>query len=402
MKGPAGAPAKLLEPVKPREATELTKMVQYGGLRMPVPPGWPVYSLDREPGRCVRFDRHAVYLGRPGPEPDCPARLTRRTEALLIEPLTPRTGPVTEAFARLWPDGQVLPDGVEREVRLRLPEAGVIVTATYGSGREVVERALRGSSRVGGWRPPAFSAEAAAVSSRPAAGRPGRRSWTTGKGFDTCTAPSLRAMWAWRRTYHVANVYMGGAARGCAQPNLTRSWMRSVRRMGYRLIPTYVGLQAPCNKRYQDGFTMERPALEGRLSADDAVRRARALGIPRRAPIYFDMEAYNSRKPRCREAVLRFLHAWSGRLHKHRYRSGVYSSAASGIRDLGLARGVTKPNAIWFAHWDRKARVHGDPYIPDSWWAGHRRIKQYRGGHKERHGGVTINVDSNIVDGPVY
>jgi hypothetical protein len=420
LRGPAGAPAKLLEPIKPMEATELTKteltkteltkMVEYGGLRLPVPPGWPVYSLDREPGRCVRFDRHAIYLGRPGPEPDCPARLTRRTEALHIEPLVTRAGPVAEALARPWPAlrpaGHVLPGGVEREVRLRLPEAGVVITATYGSGREVVERALRGSSRIGGWRPPVLSAAVSAVSAlsfRPAAGRAGRRRpWTIGKGFDTCTAPSLPAMRAWRRTYRIANVYMGGAARGCAQPNLTRSWTRSVRRMGYRLIPTYVGLQAPCNKRYQDGFTMERPALEGRLSADDAVRRARALGISRRAPIYFDMEAYDSRKTRCREAVLRFLHAWSGRLHKRHYRSGVYSSVASGIRDLGLARGMTKPNAIWFAHWDRKARVHGDPYIPDSWWAGHRRIKQYRGGHKEKHGGVTINVDSNIVDGPVY
>ncbi|GAA2098713.1 DUF1906 domain-containing protein [Actinomadura alba] len=417
-----------------------TKTIQYGGLRLPVPAGWPVYRLDREPGRCVRFDRHAVYLGRPGAEQQCPARVVGRTEALHIEPIPPAFGPGTEARAEIErvlgrtsggrrgaapqsmsAAGSALPGGIEREIRLPLHDAGVMVTATYGSDRGTVERALRGSERAPWWPGPAFfsggpattattAATTARTSTAPAAtrtaataGRPvRRRPWTTGRGFDTCTAPSLRAMRAWRRTYRIANIYIGGAARGCSQNHLTRSWVRSVRRMGYRLIPTYVGLQAPCNKRYQDGYTMERPATEGRLSAYDAVRRAKALGIGRRAPIYFDMEAYDSRKTRCREDVLRFLHEWSRGLHRRHYRSGVYSSVASGIMDLGLAKGVTKPKAIWFAHWNRKADVYGDPYIPDTWWHPHRRIKQYRGGHKERHGGVTINIDSNIIDGLVH
>ncbi|MBC6463730.1 DUF1906 domain-containing protein, partial [Actinomadura sp. HBU206391] len=295
--------------------------------------------------------------------------------------------------------------GVEREIRLPLHDAGVMITASYGSDRGTIERVLRASGRTAWWPSPALlegrsgpSAAEVAIPERP--GR--RRPWATGRGFDTCTAPSLRAMRAWRRTYRIANIYIGGAARGCSQANLTRDWVRSVRGMGYRLIPTYVGLQAPCNKRYQDGFTMERPATEGRLSAYDAVRRAKALGIRRRAPIYFDMEAYDSRKAKCREDVLRFLHEWSRGLHRRHYRSGVYSSVASGIVDLGMAQGITKPKAIWFAHWNRKAKVYGDPYIPDTWWHPHRRIKQYRGGHKEKHGGVTINIDSNIVDGLVH
>jgi hypothetical protein len=404
----------------PSRAT--TKIIEYRGLRLAVPAGWPVYRLDREPNRCVRFDRHAVYLGRPGPEPDCPARLAGRTEAMHLEPLEPRSGraPVLpagsawpgEAVPGPWgrrptlalPPGYVLPGGVRREVRLPLHDAGVTITATYGSGRDVVERALQASGPAT-WSPAVMVAGVRTsgtwpeVATRPRAAK--RRAWTTGRGFDACTAPSLRAMWAWRRTYRIANIYMGGSARGCAQPNLTRSWVRSVRRMGYRLIPTYVGLQAPCNKRYQHGFSIRRPRLEGRLSADDAVRRARTLGLRRRAPIYFDMEAYNSRRTRCRQAVLRFLHGWSRRLYQRHYRPGVYSSVASGIRDLGLAEGIARPSAVWIAHWDGKASVYGSPYIPDSWWAPHRRIKQYRGGHKERHGGVTINIDSNIIDGPV-
>jgi glycoside hydrolase-like protein len=229
-----------------------------------------------------------------------------------------------------------------------------------------------------------------------------RRGWTTGRAFDTCAAPPLRAMAAWRNAYGTVNINIGGVARGCAQPNLTRDWVRSVRRMGYRIIPTYVGPQAPCNDRFHHRFKAKRAAIEGRRAADDAVRSARALGIRRHAPIYFDMESYDSRKAWCRDAVLRFLHEWTRRLHRHHYRSGVYSSVASGIRDLGWSEGITKPNAIWFAHWDGAASVHGSPYIPDRWWTRHRRIKQFRGGHKEKHGGVTLYVDSNVVDGPVY
>jgi hypothetical protein len=161
-------------------------------------------------------------------------------------------------------------------------------------------------------------------------------------------------MRAWRPVYRIANIYIGGATRSCSDGNLSKAWITRVRRMGYRLIPTYVGLQAPCS-RYRRHFTACGAARMGAASADSAVRRARALGIGRRAPIYFDMEAYRSRKRWCRVAVLRFLHNWSRRLRVHHYTPGGYSSVASGIRDLGRAQGISKPSAIWFAHWDRRA-----------------------------------------------
>jgi hypothetical protein len=208
-------------------------------------------------------------------------------------------------------------------------------------------------------------------------------------------------MRAWRPVYRIANIYIGGAARACADGNLSKAWIKRVRRMGYRLIPTYVGLQAPC-ARHRRHFSTRNAARAGVASADSAVRRARALGIGRRAPIYFDMEAYNSRKRWCRAAVLRFSHNWSRRLRVHRYTPGIYSSVASGIRDLGLARGISKPSSIWFAHWDRRASTKGGGYLLDSWWHRHRRIKQFRGPHREKHGGYVINIDSDVVDGPVY
>jgi hypothetical protein len=228
-----------------------------------------------------------------------------------------------------------------------------------------------------------------------------RREWATGAGFDACSAPSTTAMQAWRTAYQVANIYIGGAARGCAQPNLTRNWVWGVRRMGYRLIPTYVGLQAPCSN-YHNRFAAKDAYRKGRMSADDAVRRAAALGIPQGEPIYFDMEAYPTERAWCRRAVLHFISSWSRRLDRRGYVSGMYGSAGSGVQDLGEATGITKPEAIWFARWDGRAGTEGGRYLRSSWWNPHRRIKQYRGGHHERHGGVTLNVDSNIVDGLVY
>ena len=219
-----------------------------------------------------------------------------------------------------------------------------------------------------------------------------------GMGFDTCTAPSLAAMKAWRPSFKVTNIYMGGAARGCAQPNLTERWVREVRAMGYRILPTYVGLQAPCGSRSQK-FTARNAAAEGGKAAVDAARKARALGIPPGAPIYFDMEAYDSRKSACKAAVLRFVDNWVRGLKDEGYTPCLYSSAGSGVRDVGNATGIAKPEGIWYAHWDGKAQIYGDRYLPDSWWNPHRRIKQYRGDHSETHGGVTLNIDSDIADG---
>lgn len=227
------------------------------------------------------------------------------------------------------------------------------------------------------------------------------QAWASGHGFDTCAAPSLRAMRAWREAYSIANVYIGGDARGCAQPRLDREWVGATRRLGYRLIPTYVGPQAPCT-RFRHRFTGERASERGAREAERAVADAQRLGIPEGQPIYYDMEAYSSRNLSCRDAVLAFLDAWTVQLHELGYLSGVYSSAASGIRDLAEAEGITRPHAVWYARWDGEPEPFGDRHVPDDLWYDHQRIKQYRGGHFEEHGGVRMKVDSNFVDGPVY
>src|SRR5438270_13508238 len=57
------------------------RVVQYRGMRVVVPASWRVYRLSPGSRTCVRFDRHALYLGRPSSQQRCPAHAVGRTEA---------------------------------------------------------------------------------------------------------------------------------------------------------------------------------------------------------------------------------------------------------------------------------------------------------------------------------
>ena len=619
-----------------------TKTVTYRDLTFRVPSSWPVYDLRHEPSRCVRFDVHAVYLGHPGPEQACPARVRGRTDAVLVEPLKRSSDAAAPAVDHLAaPDPEmVVRESVSRQEQIAIRGAGVLMTVTYGASQAEAQKVVRSarlveqspeprsarpstpassptspaarrspaaddSSASGrpatsppsddeaadappmalaahaepmrasagplgpprwvlGWsptygiawypmlsrpgprraRPPAAPhpapapaptrpesprphptvtvtrtvvvpppsrdtkpsatpsnerakpsvtsskerATPSATSSkdpatpsitpskdrtRPAATpsktrktrsaepvpspsssadrtaapdddgsplpkpgvsfskKPGdhtakpetakkdkdkskdkdkdkskdkktklRAARLTGKGFDACTAPSQRAMRAWHGAYKAANIYIGGAARACGDGNLSRSWVRAVRKAGWKLIPTYVGLQAPCGP-YGSKIDPKRAAAQGRQSADDAISEAKSFGLTKRAPLYFDMEGYNSGNASCRKAVLSFIDGWTGRLHKRGHIAGVYGSVSSTIADLGRAYGGAKPDGVWFAHWDGKANTTS-PYMRGGWWPDRQRIKQYRGTHYEKHGGVRLSVDTNRVDGYVY
>jgi len=87
------------------------KVVRYRGYAVAVPTSWPVYDLRSHPSVCVRFDRHAVYLGQPSSTQRCPAHAVGRTEAILLQPLAARgartRGAVAPALAPVTsPDAQ--------------------------------------------------------------------------------------------------------------------------------------------------------------------------------------------------------------------------------------------------------------------------------------------------------
>lgn len=222
-----------------------------------------------------------------------------------------------------------------------------------------------------------------------------------GLGFDACAAPSRRAMAAWGSSpYRAIGVYIGGLNRACAQPNLTSTWVGEQVAAGWHLIPIYVGRQAPTSSCASCAkLSAGQAGAQGSAAARDAVVEAQSVGMAAGSPIYFDMEAYG-RTTSASAATLTFLSAWTTELHALGYVSGVYSSSSSGIADMARAigSGYALPDDVWTANWNGVQNTN-DPFLPATAWANHQRIHQYRGGHNETYGLVTINVDDDYVDG---
>ena len=237
----------------------------------------------------------------------------------------------------------------------------------------------------------------------------------TGYGFDQCSAPTQRAMnaWLYGSTYWTVGIYISGASRGCVhQPNLSPAWVRTQLRNGWRLLPITLGPQAWCTTRQRylhqvrispssrNSYT--KAHAQGRAEARKTVRAAHRLGISRGSTLWYDLESFPIARHDCRESVLSFLEAWTRQLHRLHYVSGVYGSAATGIKILDDARALRPgaykmPDRVWIADWNRVASTSSS-YVRHAGWRPHRRVHQFRGPHLERHGGVTIDIDRNWVD----
>jgi hypothetical protein len=357
------------------------KTVRYRGIALKVPPSWPVFDLARNPSTCVRFDRHAVYLGTPGAEERCPAHAVGRTEAILVSPVGAEAGLPLAGNARSF----------------AIPSARVQVTATWWRAPLLVASALGRRSL------PAASGSGMAASnpSGPASRRPASPHVYTGRGFDTCATPSPAQMSAWASSpYRAIGIYIGGANTICAERNLNRTWVREELASGWHLAPFYVGPQAvgsTCPRCTT--INSKQASGQGVNAANDAVKHARALGIPAGSPIYYDLESYHRTKS-VTASVLAFFRAWTRQLHADGYTSGFYSSALSGITDLVhvYKTKFPEPDDIWIADWNGK-RTTQDPHVPGHEWANHQRLHQYVGPHNETYDTVTLNIDGDVLNG---
>ena len=426
-------------------APSIMKTVGYHGYAIKVPSSWPVYRLDKDPDQCVRYDVNAVYLGAPGSSQDCPPHLVGRTDTLSIGgPIAPgessvlvRTGLRAAVGHEQGSAGAILENAQLHEIAVSMPGSAPAITATYGTDPSRILHLLTGlhlvtqqtasgtasSAGIAGsqertpppgvppdWPTPTPTAASTATQAPTPApsSSPSWSSWSpTGwlTGFDTCTAPSLQAIKAWRAKYAVTAIYIGGQEMACDYGNLSKSWVQSAEGMGWSLMPTYVGPQASCNG-FSDKIVPNRAAAEGRQSATQAVADAASLGFGKGTPIYYDMEAYKESKASCAAGVLTFLDAWDRQLQASGYVSGVYASAASGVADLQTTARVAghplaKPEAIWFALWDNAFNVTGSPYITAAVWPTLARSKQYAGPHVVKVGKYFLDIDSDLVDGPV-
>jgi hypothetical protein len=438
------------------------KTVVYHGYEFQVPASWPVYRLDQHPTTCVRYDVHAVYLGTPGTDMQCPAGLVGRTQTVSVIPsATVAAGSGSAAvYQRQQPDGvggtevRALPavrgaitqNPDEHALRVALGAAslGATVLATYGTDPAVVEQVL-GTLRAA----PAGAAQTSQSASSPSLSRPSierapalEQSAAVGQaksqkqakatvykswkgvppnwpvqivvpppppvpvihplsGFDACTAPTLATMRVWRRQYAAVGVYIGGANSACAYGNLSAAWFRSAAAMGWGMLPTYVGPQAPCWDYSGALINPAKAAAEGQTAGANAVADAKLFGLAPGSPIYDDMEAYDGSRS-CTNAVLTFLGAWDRTVAAKGYLTGVYSSQDSGIEDMQAAAaagqaGFTRPDAIWIALWDGKATLDDGTL---DWPIGDRE-KQYAGNLYATVGGITLSIDRDVVAGPM-
>lgn len=237
----------------------------------------------------------------------------------------------------------------------------------------------------------------------------------TGYGFDQCVTPTQHKMNKWMEysPFAAVGIYTSGYSRACRdQPNLTKRWVSKQLANNWRLLPITLGPQASCQPRfprYGNDATISprtrnnygKARRQARVTAKEAVAAAQNLGIGSGSTLWYDLEGFDLGNTSCRESALRFLHAWTNKIHQLGYVSGVYSSAGSGIKMLDDARinrpgKFALPDAIWIARWDGIANT-STSYISEYGWQPHKRVKQYRGGHNETWGGVTINIDSNYM-----
>ncbi|MBT2440047.1 DUF1906 domain-containing protein [Streptomyces sp. ISL-36] len=229
-----------------------------------------------------------------------------------------------------------------------------------------------------------------------------------GRAFDTCEAPTLASMRAWRASpYRAVGVYFGGRGRGClVQKNLNADWITSVENLGWRVLPLFVGSQAPCvfAEHKKDVPIGDNPWQQGTQEADDAVRAARALGIAPSSPLYLDMEAYRISDLQCAATTLLFIRAWNREVRRQGYLPGFYSSADTGVRHLEEARKADVedlPSVIWFARWRGTPALYEEPVLHPEAWPERSRIHQYAGNVRETYGGHSLQIDRSAVDAPV-
>lgn len=234
--------------------------------------------------------------------------------------------------------------------------------------------------------------------------------WYKGRAFDTCSAPSLKAIRAWGKSpYRALGVYFAGRNRACGQPRLTASWVTAVSAQKWRLLPIYVGLQPRClRKNGQAKVVKSDPrkikhslaASEGKAAADSAAAKGQALGL-RPGSVFYDYIGNYSTS--CSSGVVTFVSAWTKELHRLGFLAGVYVNRSSAAQDLSrvyTSKSFGRPDALWVISWTKNPSLSGWAGVSGSKWAVRQRARQYRGPHKEAYGGTTINIDSDNFNAP--
>jgi hypothetical protein len=229
----------------------------------------------------------------------------------------------------------------------------------------------------------------------------------SGKGFDTCDAPSDAQMddWYAHSPYRGVGVYIGGSSyHPChtAASGYTAEWVQHQAATGWGMWAIYAGKQGP--DLIAAGAD---PASLGAKDGADAVGQAKALGFGQGTTIFVDMEPYH--EDATSQAVVTYLKSFGNALNGTGYQFGLYGNSgnpASGHTAIGDAvadsalrsqidavdiSGTTADQAHFNA-------TTNDPWVPSSDWAKHQRIHQYFTNVNRQFGSTALNVDEDQVD----
>jgi hypothetical protein len=247
---------------------------------------------------------------------------------------------------------------------------------------------------------------------------------SNGSGFDLACAPASTSMQTWwtDSPYQDIGVYLGGCDVYCVSPNgqntcaadwsasssktvdtnLTPAWFTSVTKMGWGILPIWVGPQSPCIANASSYWTINNSDTysTGAYQADLAIAQANALGISD-SIIYYDMEGYTPDGGSCSAAVETFLVSWTTELHANGFESGLYGGISDFETDfLALS---PEPDVAWIAAWDSNNTIWNIGTLSNSYWPDNQRIHQWNSETSgETWGGINLGgIDQNVVDAPV-
>lgn len=236
-------------------------------------------------------------------------------------------------------------------------------------------------------------------------------------GFDNSTLPTINQMQTWRDSspFYDVGIYLPGAISALPNPNLDSGWVITVSSQGWGIIPIWSGPQPPCTvEKHKNHFSAdpandyEAAKNEGIEQAKKAYTSATALGLDGTI-IYVDVENYYTAQ--CGAAAEKYMNGWVQEMHTlgGSGSGGVYGAIgdaddikASGADDIYAPR---SDGAVTVWHMNHNAKL-GKPDLSnnlsdDLGWTNKQRIHQYETDTWHIWGGVSLHIDSDIVDARV-
>ena len=240
----------------------------------------------------------------------------------------------------------------------------------------------------------------------------------SGKGFDTCVAPSSAQMddWYSHSPYRGVGVYIGGASyhpdqdcKSSANPNpptdggYSADWVAHQAATGWGMWAIYAGQQGPTLTA-----AGANPTALGATDAADAVKKATALGFGAGTTIFVDMEPYH--EDATAQAVVAYLKSFGNSLNGTGFKLGLYgtsgnpASGHSAIGDAAADPGLQAQISAVDISGSTSDQPNfnattNDPYVPSTDWAKHQRIHQYFLDVTRQYGSSpAIQVDEDEVD----